>query len=329
MGLLVDGKWTDHWYDTKSTGGHFKRWDTTFRNWTTPDGAAGPTGVGGFKAEADRYHLYVSFACPWAHRTLIYRALKGLEDIVSVSVAHWFMGENGWTFADGPGVVPDPINNADYVYQIYTAAEPHFTGRCSVPILWDKQTATIVSNESSEIIVMFNAAFDGIGARVGDYRPADLAREIDEVNARIYDTLNNGVYKCGFATSQAAYDAAVEPLFETMDWLEDRLSRQRYLLGDRPTEADWRLFPTLYRFDAVYNGHFKCSKRRLVDYPDLWAYTRDIYQHPGIAGTVNMQHARDHYYQSHETINPTRIVPIMPAFIDFDALHGRDRLAAG
>ncbi|MEO1191008.1 MAG: glutathione S-transferase family protein [Pseudomonadota bacterium] len=328
MGLLVNGQWTDRWYDTKKTGGHFKRGETAFRNWITADGAAGPTGSGGFKAEAGRYHLYVSYACPWAHRALIVRALKGLEEMISLSVTHWFMGDQGWTFQDGPGVIADPINAADYLHQVYTAAQSDFTGRSTVPILWDRETGSIVSNESSEIIRMLNGSFDEIGARAGDYYPEAQRAEIDQVNARIYDTLNNGVYKCGFATSQEAYDAAVSPLFETLEWLEERLSSRRYLVGAAPTEADWRLFPTLYRFDAVYNGHFKCSKRRLIDYSNLWAYTRDLYQHPGIAGTVNMDHVRKHYYQSHETVNPTRIVPAMPASIDFSAPHDRASLAA-
>ena len=323
MGLLVDGAWTDSWYDTKSTKGHFKRWRSTFRNWITPDGSPGPSGEGGFKAQPGRYHLYVSYACPWAHRTLIFRALKGLEDMIDISVTHWLMEANGWTFDEGAGVIPDPIHGACHLHQIYTAADPKFSGRVSVPVLWDKHNATIVSNESSEIIRMFNSAFDEIGARAGDYFPGALRQEIEEVNARIYDTVNNGVYKCGFATTQDAYDSAVQPLFDTMDWLENRLATRRYLVGDRLTEADWRLFPTLYRFDAIYHGHFKCSRRRLIDYSNLWAYTRDLYQHPGIAGTVNMTHARLHYYQSHVTVNPTRIVPVVPRFLDFNAPHGR------
>jgi len=326
MGVLIDGVWTDRWYDTDKTGGAFERQESAFRNWVTADGAPGPTGKGGFKAEPGRYHLYVSYACPWAHRALIFRTLKGLEEMIDLSVTHWFMGENGWTFANGPGVVPDPIHGASYMHQIYTAADPVYTGRATVPVLWDKQTGTIVSNESAEIIRMFDSAFDSIGAAPGDHRPAALTPEIDEINARVYDTLNNGVYKCGFATSQAAYDAAVEPLFDTMDWLEARLTDRRYLVGLVPTEADWRLFPTLFRFDAVYHGHFKCAKRRLVDYPALWAYARDLYQHPGIADTTDMDHVRWHYHQSHESVNPHRIVPIMPAGIDFNRPHGRERL---
>ncbi|GAB5470471.1 MAG: glutathione S-transferase family protein [Rhodospirillales bacterium] len=323
MGMLVEGTWTDRRYDTKASGGHFRRAESAFRNWITPDGAAGPSGAGGFKAEAGRYHLYVSYACPWAHRTLIYRALKGLEGTIDLSVTHWLMGQQGWSFAAGSGVVADPNCGADYVHQIYTAAAPRFTGRASVPILWDKERRTIVSNESAEIIRMFDRAFDGLGATPGDYAPADRLAEIDAVNARIYETLNNGVYKCGFATSQAAYDAAIEPLFDTLDWLEARLSRQRYLVGETPSEADWRLFPTLYRFDAVYNLHFKCARRRLIDYTNLWAYTRDLYQHPGVAGTTDLEHARLHYYQSHATVNPHGIVPVLPDGLDFDAPHGR------
>ena len=326
MGLLVNGEWRDEWYDTKSTNGHFKRWDSAFRNWVTADGEPGPTGDGGFNAEAGRYHLYVSYACPWAHRILIFRALKGLEGIIDVSVVHWLMAENGWTFEDGDGVIADPILGARYLHQIYTAAEPNYSGRVTVPVLWDKKTETIVSNESSEIIQMLNCAFDGVGASPGDYFPSHLRDEIDAVNQRVYDTLNNGVYKAGFATSQEAYLAAINPLYETMDWLEDRLSRQRYLVGEQPTAADWRAFPTLYRFDAVYNLHFKCSRRRLIDYPNLWGYARDLYQHPGIAGTVNMEHVRRHYFESHRSINPHGIVPVMPAGIDFEAPHHRDQL---
>ena len=328
MGQLVDGTWVDDWYDTKSTGGHFKRNESGFRNWVTPDGSAGPSGEPGFEAEAGRYHLYISYACPWAHRTLIFRAVKGLQDMIGLSVTHWFMGDQGWTFREGPGVIADPINGARFVHQIYTAADPRYSGRVTVPILWDRKQATIVSNESSEIIRMFNSAFDGIGATPGDYFPTELQDEIEAVNDRIYNTLNNGVYKCGFSTTQEAYDAAIGPLFDTMDWLEDRLSGRRYLVGDRITEADWRLFPTLFRFDGVYNGHFKCSKRRLIDHPNLWAYTRDLYQQPGVAETANLEHVRLHYHQSHESVNPTRIVPTMPAFIDFDAPHERAALNA-
>ena len=326
MGLLVDGQWRDKWYDTKSTGGRFKRDTSRFRNWVTADGEAGPTGAAGFRAETGRYHLYVSYACPWAHRTLIFRKLKGLEDMIPISVVHWYMAENGWTFADGDGVVPDPVNDADFMYQVYQAAESSYTGRVTVPVLWDKEKGTIVSNESADIIRMFNSAFDSIGATEGDYYPEPLREEIDEINARVYTTVNNGVYKSGFATTQEAYEEAVEPLFESLAWLDERLSSRRYLMGDRITEADWRLFTTLLRFDPVYVGHFKCNRRRIVDYPNLWPYVRDLYQVPGVAGTVHMNHIKSHYYASHETINPTRIVPVGPD-IDYSLPHTRDALA--
>ncbi|CAH2602203.1 glutathionyl-hydroquinone reductase YqjG [Rhodovastum atsumiense] len=312
MGLLVDGVWQDRWYDTGSSGGRFVRSESRFRNWVTPDGE------GGFAAEAGRYHLYVSRACPWAHRTMIFRALKGLEGMISFSVTHWLMGEQGWTFAPGPGVIPDPINGATRLHEVYTRADPQYTGRVTVPVLWDKNRGTIVSNESADIIRMFNRAFDGIGARAGDYYPEALREEIDALNARIYATVNNGVYKAGFATTQAAYEEAVRPLFETLDWLEQHLAQRRYLCGERQTEADWRLFTTLLRFDAVYVGHFKCNIRRLADYPNLWSYTRELYQTPGIRETVDFVHIKGHYYQSHVTINPTGIVPVGPE-IDFDA----------
>jgi glutathionyl-hydroquinone reductase len=327
MGLLVNGQWQDRWYDTASTGGRFVRKDAAFRNWVTAEGAPGPSGRGGFKAEAGRYHLYVSLACPWAHRTLIVRALKGLQEMVSVSAVHWLMLENGWTFADGPGVLPDTINGARLMHQVYTAAAPDYTGRVTVPVLWDKRQRTIVSNESSEIIRMLNSAFDGVGAIPGDLYPEPLRTQIDEVNARVYDTLNNGVYKSGFASTQGAYEEAVLPLFETLDWLEDRLTSRRFLMGDAFTEADIRLFTTLIRFDAVYVGHFKCNLRRVVDYPNLSAYTRDIYQLSGIAETVNFEHIKRHYYESHRGVNPTGVVPAGPT-LDFAAPHDRARLSA-
>jgi putative glutathione S-transferase len=322
MGLLVDGVWRDQWYDTSETGGRFQRDAAKFRNWITPDGAPGPSGHGSFKAEAGRYHLFAAYFCPWAHRTLIMRELKGLTDLISVSITHWLMRENGITFTKGPGIMPDPIHNAQFLYQIYQAALPSYTGRVTVPVLWDKETKTIVSNESSEIIRMFNSAFDGIGAVPGDYYPQELREEVDGLNTRIYDTLNNGVYKAGFATSQEAYEEAVVPLFETLDWLEARLSCQRYLCGARLTEADIRLFTTLLRFDLVYVGHFKCNLRRIVDYPNLFAYVRDLYQTGNIAATFRPDHIKNHYYQSHLTINPTGIVPVGPE-IDFAAPHGR------
>jgi len=313
MGLMVDGVWHDEWYDTASSGGRFIRADAQFRNWITPDGSPGPSGEGGFAAERGRYHLYIGNACPWAHRTRIMRTLKGLDDWIDLSIVHWHMGDKGWTFAPGDGVIPDPIHNAQYLHEIYRAAAPDYSGRVTIPILWDKHTATIVSNESSEIIRMFNSAFDALGASPGDYYPAALREEIDAVNARVYDNVNNGVYKCGFATSQQAYDEAIEPLFETLDWLEARLATQPYLVGEALTEADWRLFTTLIRFDPVYVGHFKCNKKRLIDYPNLSRLTRELYAYPGVAATVNMAHIKQHYYGSHETINPSRVVPAGPA----------------
>ena len=324
MGLLQEGKWVDQWYDTKSTGGRFERKAPQFRHWITADGTAGPSGDAGFEAASDRYHLYVSLACPWAHRTLIFRALKGLEDIIPVSTVHWYMADKGWTFQSGDGVVQDTVNSADYMYQIYTAAMPDYSGRVTVPVLWDKKTSTIVSNESPEIIRMFNTAFDQVGAKSGDYYPEALRTEIDSLNERIYESVNNGVYKCGFATTQEAYEEAITPLFDTLDWLEERLSNQRYLTGGTITEADWRLFTTLVRFDPVYVGHFKCNVRRIDDYPNLSGYVRDLYQQPGIADTVNMQHIKNHYYASHESINPSRVVPVGPD-IDFMAAHDRAR----
>ncbi|WP_198328732.1 MULTISPECIES: glutathione S-transferase family protein [Psychrobacter] len=324
MGLLVDGQWQDKWYDTEASGGRFVREDAGFRNWVTADGSAGPTGVGGFKAEANRYHLYVSLACPWAHRTTIYRKLKGLEDMISLSVVHPFMGDKGWTFAEGAGVIADPIVNASYLYEVYVAAKPDYTGRVTVPILWDKKTNTIVSNESSEIIRMLNSAFDEAGATDVNFLPKALLAEIDTINEFVYSAVNNGVYKAGFATTEAAYKEAVVTLFDALDTLEARLADQRYLLGDTITEADWRLFTTLVRFDAVYVGHFKCNIRRIVDYPNLWGYLRDLYQVPGIAETVSIEHIKAHYYTSHANINPTRIIPVGPV-LDFNEPHDRAR----
>ncbi|WP_368644418.1 glutathione S-transferase family protein [Castellaniella ginsengisoli] len=312
MGLLIDGNWHDQWYDTSGTGGRFVRSDAQFRHWITPDGSAGPSGEAGFRAEAGRYHLYVSLACPWAHRVLILRALKGLEHMIGVSVVNPYMGEHGWTFDPGPGVVADPVGQAQYLYQVYLRAQPGYSGRVTVPVLWDLHRGMIVNNESSEIIRMLNSAFDGIGARDGDYAPAGLLAQIDALNVQIYDAVNNGVYKAGFATSQAVYEQEVSQLFSCLDALEDRLGRQRYLLGERLTEADWRLFTTLIRFDAVYHGHFKCNLWRLADYRNLWSYTRELYQTPGIAATVNFDHIKQHYYRSHGTINPNGIVPLGP-----------------
>jgi glutathionyl-hydroquinone reductase len=327
MGVLIDGAWHEQEpADARSDGaGRFERAQTAFRNWVTPDGRPGPTGSDGFSAAPGRYHLYISLACPWAHRTLIMRALKGLEQIIPVSVTNWLMAENGWTFAPGEGVIPDPLFNSRFMHEIYTRADSHYSGRASVPVLWDQHTQTIVNNESSEIIRMFNSAFDAVGAQQGDYYPREKRAEIDDLNARVYENINNGVYKAGFATSQSAYEEAVTALFETLDWVEQRLAQSRFLCDDTFTEADIRLFTTLVRFDAVYHGHFKCNVRRIVDYKHLWAYTRDIYQMPGVAPTVNFVHIKRHYYQSHRQINPTGIVPMGPS-IDFDepADRGKD-----
>jgi putative glutathione S-transferase len=322
MGLLIEGVWHDQFYDTAKTGGRFERDAAKFRNFVTADGNPGPTGSGGFKAEAGRYHLYAAYFCPWAHRTLIFRELKGLQPLVSVSITHWLMRENGITFAEGPGVVPDPNKNAHYLYEIYRAAAPDYTGRVTVPVLWDKQQQTIVSNESSEIIRMFNSAFDALGAAPGDFYPVHLREDIDALNARIYATINNDVYRAGFATTQAAYEEAIGPLFESLDFLEQRLAKSRYLFGDQITEADIRLLTTLLRFDIVYVGHFKCNIRRIVDYPNLLGFVRDLYQTGPIASTFRPDHIKNHYYQSHLQINPTGIVPVGPE-IDFSAPHGR------
>ncbi len=325
MGLLVDGKWHDSWYETKSSGGRFIRSESQFRNWVTADGAPGPSGEGGFKAEPGRYHLYVSLACPWAHRTIIYRRLKGLEAIISMSVVNAYMGSEGWTFEPGAGVVPDEVNEASRLHEIYTKAGPDYSGRVTVPVLWDKQRNTIVSNESAEIIRMLNTAFDGVGAKALDLYPAELRAEIDELNDFIYPNVNNGVYKAGFATEQAPYEEAVRALFDALDQLDARLADRRYLTGDAVTEADWRLFTTLVRFDAVYVGHFKCNLRELRDYPNLWGYLRDLYQQPGVADTVDLAYIKDHYYRSQVAVNPTGVVPVGPT-LDFDAPHGRQRL---
>lgn len=326
MGQLVDGVWRNEWTDTRSTGGHFQRQESAFRNWVTSDGAPGPTGIGGFKAEPGRYHLYVSLACPWAHRTLIFRALKGLQDMVGVDIVHPHMAEEGWTFAaDFPGATGDRINGKARLYEIYQQAKPDFTGHVTVPVLWDKQQGTIVSNESAEIIRMFNSAFDGIGARPADFYPKALWAEIDAVNDRVYHAINNGVYKAGFATRQAAYEQAYIALFEALDEMDARLGRQLYLAGETLTEADWRLFTTLVRFDAVYYGHFKCNKRRITDYPNLSNYLRELYQYPDLSGTVNFEHIKHHYYGSHRQINPTGIVPLGPE-LDLSAPHDRGRL---
>ncbi len=322
MGLLIDGAWSSQWYDTKSTDGKFKRQEAQFRNWITADGSAGPSGIDGYKAESGRYHLFVSYACPWAHRTLIFRALKGLTDHISVDAVHPDMLDDGWTFAKDAHATGDSLFGSEFARDIYLRAKPDMTGRVTVPILWDKQTDTIVSNESSEIIRMFNSAFNEITGNHDDYYPTALHADIDAINATIYSNVNNGVYKAGFATTQDAYNAAVTSLFETLDDLEDRLSKQRYLVGDTLTEADWRLFTTLARFDPVYVLHFKCNRKRIVDYPNLWAYARELYQHDLVADTVVMDHIVRHYHFSHETINPHRIIPINP-IVDWLEPHGR------
>ena len=315
MGLLQKGKWVDQWYDTASTGGRFVRNESQFRNWITQDGSAGPSGIGGFQAEKDRYHLYVSHACPWAHRTMIFRILKGLEEMISYSVVHWLMLDEGWTFETGEGVIADPLHNATRLHQIYTTADPLYSGRVTVPVLWDKKQNTIVSNESAEIIRMFNSAFDGLGAKTGDYYPENRREDIDAINDLIYNTLNNGVYKAGFATTQNAYEEAVVPLFDTLDWLEQRLSNSLFLIGENITEADWRLFTTLIRFDAVYVGHFKCNLRRIADYPALSVYLKRLLDVPGVMQTINMAHIKNHYYQSHLSINPHGVVPLGPSSV--------------
>ena len=329
MGMMIDGEWVANDQKVDKTGA-FQRTVTSFRGRVTADASSG------FKAEAGRYHLYISLACPWAHRTLIFRALKQLEDAVSLSVVDHFMGEDGWAFSDNPGCIADSVNGAHYLRDVYAKAKPDYTGRVSVPVLWDKQRATIVNNESAEIIRMFNAEFDGLGDDGGndggdeslDFYPAALRAEIDAINETVFEHVNNGVYKCGFAVRQAPYETAVETLFATLDGLEERLASQRYLCGGRLTEADWRLFTTLLRFDPVYHGHFKCNLRCLADYPNLWNYTRELYQVPGVAATCNLEHIKRHYYESHETVNPSRIVPKGPD-IDFSAPHDRKRLPVG
>lgn len=325
MSLVKDGVLQGDWLEQETKDGEFVRWDSVFRNWVTADGSPGPTGEGGFKAEPDRYHLYVSYACPWAHRTLMFRKLKKLEDIISVSVVHPGMGPESWKFDNSfPGATPDHINHCEYMHEVYTRAAPHYSGIVTVPVLWDKQEQTIVNNESSEIIRMFNSAFNAFTDVTTDYYPESLRTEIDSINEFVYDNVNNGVYRCGFASTQAAYERAFDALFSALDTLEERLSQQRYLVGNTITEADWRLLPTLLRFDPVYVGHFKCNLRRIADYPNLSHYLRDLYQQPGIAETFNLEHVKYHYYWSHESINPTRIVPKGPA-LDYMAPHDRER----
>ena len=317
MGLLQNGKWVDQWYDTQSSGGEFRRQESRFRNWVTADGDAGPTGQDGFRAEAGRYHLYVSLACPWAHRTLIFRQLKDLRDLIDVTVVEPLMLSNGWELKNDP-------YNLDYLYQLYLKADADYEGRVTVPVLWDRQRETIVSNESADIIRMFNSAFNGLTGNDLDYYPAALQTQIDAINQRVYNDINNGVYRAGFATTQQAYEEAYHSLFEALDWVEQILSRQRYLAGSVKTEADWRLFTTLIRFDAVYCGHFKVNRQRIADFPALSHYLRELYQHPGVAQTVNFAHIKQHYYGSHVTINPTQIVPLGPDQ-DFTLPHNRDQ----
>ena len=325
-GVFVDGEWHSEWYDTAKTGGRFVPFAPLFRNWVTPDGSAGASGEGGFPAERGRYHLYVSLACPYAHRTVIFRKLKQLESVISMSVLDPVMGERGWEFGTGPGMVADTVNGKERLGEIYLLADPRYTGRVSVPVLWDKARRTIVNNESPEIIRMLNSAFAGLTNDRADYYPAALRDEIDRVNARVYRDVNIGVYRAGFATTQDAYDEGCRTVFAALDWLEDLLSRQRYLAGARLTEADWRLFTTLVRFDAVYYSHFKCNLRRLVDYANLSNYVRELYQVPGVGDTVNLDHIKRHYFMSMTAINPTRVVPLGP-LLDFAAPHDRGRFA--
>lgn len=322
MGLLIDGQWQDTWYDTKKSGGKFEREAAQLRNWVTTEGTAGPSGKAGFKAESGRYHLYVSLACPWAHRTLIFRQLKALEDHISVSVVATDMMNQGWSFDKENDSTGDHLFNHQYMHQIYTSHNENYTGRVTVPVLWDKQNNGIVSNESSEIIRMFNSAFNDLTGNQDDYCPDHLKVEIDEINELVYHKINNGVYKSGFATSVEAYEQAYTELFEALDIVEDKLSSQRYLVGSHLTEADWRLFTTLIRFDAVYYGHFKCNKQRIEDYPNISNYVRELYQHSSVAKTVDFYHIKRHYYFSHTTINPTQIVPLGPE-LDYSRSHNR------
>jgi putative glutathione S-transferase len=325
-GVFVDGEWRTEWYDTSAAGGRFVPTEPVYRNWITQDGSPGPSGVGGFPAARGRYHLYVSLACPYAHRAVIFRKLKQLEDVISMSVVVPVMGERGWEFGDEEGAVPDDVNGKQRLGDIYLLADPRYTGRVSVPVLWDKERRMIVNNESPEIIRMLNSAFAAFTAERTDYYPAELRAEIDRINELVYTNVNIGVYRAGFATRQEAYEDAVRDVFATLDGLETRLSGQRFLAGSRLTEADWRLFTSLLRFDAVYHGHFKCNLRRLADYSNLSNYVRDLYQLPGIAGTVNLSHIKRHYYMSMTAINPSRIVPLGPE-LDFSAPHDRDRFA--
>ncbi|WP_126454987.1 glutathione S-transferase family protein [Sulfuriflexus mobilis] len=327
MSLLIKGRLREDWLESEQEDGEFVRKDSQFRNWVTVDGEPGPSGEGGFRAEPGRYHLYISHACPWAHRTLIFRALKKLEEIISISVVHPYMGKQGWTFAEYPGATADSENGFDYLHEVYALAEPDYSGIVTVPVLWDKQRKTIVNNESSEIIRMLNSAFDEWADTRVDLYPDELRDDIDTINAFIYDNINNGVYRTGFSTTQDSYEKNLERLFNALDKIEYHLKHQRYLVGEHITEADWRLFTTLLRFDPVYVGHFKCNLRRIMDYPNLSNYLRDLYQHPGIASTTNMEHIKVHYYTSHDSINPTGIVPKGPV-LDYAAPHDRDRFVS-
>jgi putative glutathione S-transferase len=335
MGLIQNGQWVDQWYDTKNSGGEFRRQDSRFRNWIT----SGGEGKNEFKAEKDRYHLYVSLACPWAHRTLIFRQLKNLQEYIDVTVVDAVMLENGWAFShhqqepapqqeseQKPEQQAEPLYGFNYAYQLYLKADSQYEGRVTVPILWDKKTETIVSNESSEIIRMFNSAFNHLTGNTDNYYPEALHESIHAINDRVYDSINNGVYRAGFATTQEAYESAFHQLFDALDWVESLLTNQRYLVGETLTEADWRLFTTLIRFDAVYHGHFKTNRQLLADYPAISGYVRELYQVPGIADTVNFEHIKTHYYASHLTINPTGIIPLGPEQ-DFNLPHGREHLA--
>lgn len=323
MGQLIDGTWQTENLAELSKGGEFKRKASSFRNWVTADGRPGPSGSDGFKAESGRYHLYVSYACPWAHRALILRNIKSLAEHISVSVVHPDMLDDGWTFdTDFADATGDTLFGKTALHQIYTKADETATTRVTVPVLWDKAQETIVSNESAEIIRMFNSAFDTITGNSDDYYPETLRDRIDQINERVYDTVNNGVYKAGFASSQGAYDKAVHALFDSLDWLESILGDNRYLTGDRNTEADWRLFTTLIRFDKVYHTHFKCNRNQIVDFPNMTGYLRELYQWPGVSETVNFGHITRHYYYSHDHINPNRIIPITPD-LDLNAPHGR------
>ncbi|MDA3919966.1 MAG: glutathione S-transferase family protein [Salinisphaera sp.] len=316
MGLLVNGQWQDRWYDTEANDGQFVRESAGFRNWVETDPAAA------FSAEAGRYHLYVSLACPWAHRTLIMRQLKGLQKSIGVTVVDPYMGEWGWSFSDAAGA--DPLYGLDHLYELYQKAAPDYTGRVTTPTLWDRRHETIVSNESADIMRMFNHAFDEVAQHPErDYYPQALRTEIDEVNDRVYDAVNNGVYRAGFATTQTAYESAYSAVFEALDWLDERLAGRRYLVGGQMTEADWRLFVTLVRFDAVYYSHFKCNRQRIADFANLAGYLRELYQVEGIAETTDMSHIKAHYYRSHPSVNPTGIVPVGP-LLDFASPHERE-----